>query len=148
MKNVYFYPGPKKSIWYLTGENPAEESAVVHVLNDNPLTWKDFDTSFLTRLMDAAEVRKLYALVPKPAKKIKRIARLLGFRHEGALREAVKFDGRRVSLEVFGLLRQEVERNGKAKTTKSGIKGREVSRDEANDGRAIAGARRKARKTS
>ena len=131
-------------MWYLTGENPAEESAVVHVLNDNPLTWKDSDTSFLTRLMDAAEVRKLYALVPKPAKKIKRIARLLGFRHEGALREAVKFDGRRVSLEVFGLLRPEVQRNGKAKPhpkAAKGIKRRQVARLKADDEQAPTGAR-------
>lgn len=124
--HTQWYEGPKGSLWYLTGFDPDQQSAVVNVLNDKALLWKNFETSFLAKLMDSAKVRKLYALIPKPAKLSKRAARMASFKHEGALREATQFDGRRVSLEVFGLLRREVKANAhqaKNQETKSTAEG-------------------------
>ena len=122
--NAHWYEGPKGSLWYLTARNDSIRSANLYVLNGNPWAWYHFKTSFLTKLMVLEDLRKLYVLAPSVAGAVKRTARMLGFRHEGALKEGIRFNGRLVTLEIFGLLLKEVRRNAspRSRTRKKGRK--------------------------
>ncbi len=114
---IQWYDGPVESIWYFTNFNTDEKSAAVHVLSTNKWLWHrvpEIHTLF-KKVMDEHELRKLYALIPAPAKKIKRVARLLNFKHEGTLRESIKFDTRWMNLDIYSLLRREVGRDKKVR---------------------------------
>ena len=100
-------------MWYLSGQNASIGSATLDVLTDTFWSFRN-TSSFLTQMMELEKLRKLYVLTPSSAKYVKRVLKLVGFRHEGALKEGVKFDGRYVTLEIYGLLRKEVERNAQA----------------------------------
>ena len=117
--SVSWYRGPKSSLWYLTDQNASIQSATLDVLACSVWVFRNA-TPFLTKLMELEDLRKLYILCPSSARSVKRLAKMVGFRHEGALKEGIKFDGRYVSLEIFGLLAKEVGKNGNRKTKKEG----------------------------
>jgi hypothetical protein len=114
---IQWYAGPAESVWYFTNFNCHEKSAAVHLLSTNKWLIKRISEihQLFREVMDSHDLRKLYALIPAPAKKIKRVARLLNFKHEGTLRESVKFDTQWRNLDIYSLLRREVGRERKAR---------------------------------
>ena len=105
---------------YLSDRSLSIRSATISILSDRMLDFRNV-TPFLTKLMELEDLNKLYVLSPSPAPFVKRLAKLVGFRHEGALKQGVKYNGKLVSLEIYGLLASEVT-YGSFKTKKEGTK--------------------------
>jgi hypothetical protein len=109
-----------RSLLYISDRQQAISAANLTVFGDSMWLFRNA-TPFLTKLMVLESLNKLYILSPSPAPFVKRLAKIVGFRHEGALKQGVKYNGKLVSLEIYGLLASEVG-NGSFKTKKEGSK--------------------------
>jgi hypothetical protein len=105
---------------YIADSQISISAATLNVLAGKMLDFRNA-TPFLTKLMELEDLNKLYVLSPSPAPFVKRLAKLTGFRHEGALKQGVKYNGKLVSLEIYGLLASEVT-HGSFKATKENTK--------------------------
>lgn len=99
------------SAWiYLTDITPGVE-ATMHALNlegqagvDRPAARKE-----ILSAMREFNLHRLTVTIPAAFHKLNAATKELGFRREGKMREAAIYDGKYVDMNVYGLMRREVE---------------------------------------
>jgi len=109
-ESAWFYGTVPGSYIYLRDIHPGEYAGF-HALNPHgESALQDIQAArrYIGTIMDEYELIRLYSLIPVPIFRVHRALKKLGFKQEGRLRKAVKFNGDFTDMYVMGLLRVEL----------------------------------------
>lgn len=105
-----WYQGPGRS-WMYISEIDSGGNANMHVLNLDGQEAVQIPEArqVMREMMQEFNLKRLSLFIASPLVKIAHAAQVIGFSHEGRMRDAAQYGGRTVDVEVFGLTRPEIE---------------------------------------
>lgn len=109
-----WYQGPGQS-WMYISEIAYGGNANLHVLNLDGQAAVQVDKvrPILQEMFREHALQRMSIWIPSPLVRIAHAAQQIGFTPEGRLRDAAIYSGRLVDVEIFGLVRSEIEEDKK-----------------------------------
>lgn len=99
-----------RAVYYMTGTNPGGNGDVHLIIWDKALLGqRELYLGMLKKIMDDFNLRRVTAIIPTWNNIAQNLARKIGFKREGLLREWVNTNGQPDDVVVYGLLKRELE---------------------------------------